>query len=168
VHGLSQTPSATDTIDGAKHDVFKNGNGTVVVESFDVPGMQHGVAIAAGKKCGTASTYALDKNICTARHIATFFGLVGASAPTPGSDAGVVKPGSGSSSSSSSGGGDGRDAGAASPGGGAPPSNEPPAEDTAASTCALKSGRSDGGSGLFAILGAGVAIAVVRRVRRRS
>jgi poly(hydroxyalkanoate) depolymerase family esterase len=76
VHGVSLTPSATDTVDGASHAVFKDASGNVVVETYEVRGMGHGVpVVVAGGKCGSTSQYAIDKGICASRHIADFFGL---------------------------------------------------------------------------------------------
>ena len=76
VHGLSQTPSATDTVDGHPHAVFKDEAGETLVETFEIRGMGHGVPVkTAGGACGSTGQYAFDKGICAARHIATFFGL---------------------------------------------------------------------------------------------
>jgi poly(hydroxyalkanoate) depolymerase family esterase len=76
VHGVSITPSATDTVDGHPHSVFKDAGGNVVVETYEVRGMGHGVPVkVAGGGCGSTGQYALDKGICAARHIANFFGL---------------------------------------------------------------------------------------------
>ncbi|MDF2692868.1 MAG: Esterase, depolymerase family, partial [Labilithrix sp.] len=52
VHGVGQTPSATGTVDGASHTVFKDQAGNVVVESYEIPGMDHGVAVVPAQKCG--------------------------------------------------------------------------------------------------------------------
>jgi poly(hydroxyalkanoate) depolymerase family esterase len=80
VHGLSMTPSATNTVDGQPHSVFKDDSGQVIVETYEIQGMSHGVpVVAAGGKCGATAQYAIDKGICAARHIADFFGLTPAS-----------------------------------------------------------------------------------------
>lgn len=75
VHGVSETASATDTVDGQHHSVFQDAEGDAVVETFEVQGMGHGVPVRPGAGCGATGQYAVDKGICAARHIATFFGL---------------------------------------------------------------------------------------------
>lgn len=75
VHGVGQTPSVTETVDGAKHTVFKDAAGEAVVESFEIPDMEHAVAVAPSKGCGAVAQYAVDKGICTAARIASFFGI---------------------------------------------------------------------------------------------
>lgn len=92
VMGVTDTPSATDTVDGAKHATFTNGSGQVVVETYEVPGMTHGVPVLPGAQCGATSTFAFDKGICAAQRVAEFFGLTTMSQPLPG-DGGVVTPG---------------------------------------------------------------------------
>jgi poly(hydroxyalkanoate) depolymerase family esterase len=88
VHGLSETPQVTDTVDGQKREVWKDASGAVVVESYEIAGMDHGVPIMAG--CGAAGAYAYDKGICASKRIAELFGLVGAGAtPTPSVDGGA-------------------------------------------------------------------------------
>jgi poly(hydroxyalkanoate) depolymerase family esterase len=76
VHGVSEAPTATDTVDGFPHGIWKNGSGEVVMETYEITGMDHGVPIkSAGGKCGSAAQYTLDKGICAARHLAEWFGL---------------------------------------------------------------------------------------------
>ena len=100
VHGVDAVAPVTDTVDGQAHAVYKNAAGKVVVETYEIAGMDHGVPVVPGKACGTASTLAIDKGICAARHIATFFGIAGAGPADAGADA----KGPGVSSSSSTGG----------------------------------------------------------------
>ena len=103
VHGIDTVAPVADTVDGQAHAVYKNAAGKVLVETYEIAGMDHGVPVVPAKACGTASTLAIDKGICASRHIATFFGITGAGPGDAGADA---KPGSsgGSSSSSSTGG----------------------------------------------------------------
>jgi poly(hydroxyalkanoate) depolymerase family esterase len=82
VHGISDTASATDKVEGYPHGVFKDASGNVVMETYEITGMDHGVPIkAAGGKCGSTEQYTIDKNICAARHVADFFGLGSAATP---------------------------------------------------------------------------------------
>jgi poly(hydroxyalkanoate) depolymerase family esterase len=75
VHGVSETPSATDRVEGYPHGVFKDASGAVVMETYEITGMDHGVPIKSGGSCGSAEQYIIDKNICAARHVADFFGI---------------------------------------------------------------------------------------------
>ena len=115
VHGIDAVAPVADTVDGQSHAVYKDSTGTVLVETYEVAGMQHGVPVAPTAGCGAAATYAFDKGICAATHIASFFGITSAGGSTTG-DAGAgdggdaggeggTKPASsgGVSSSSSSG-----------------------------------------------------------------
>ncbi len=99
VHGLPETATDTSTVDGAKRETFKSATGEILLEAYEVPGMNHGVAVAPSAQCGTASANAFDKGICQALRVIEFFGLTG-TAPveptdggvTPGADAGTKPP----------------------------------------------------------------------------
>jgi poly(hydroxyalkanoate) depolymerase family esterase len=79
VHGLSpKKPSEVNTIKGFPHQVFKDGNGTALVESVSITGMNHGDPIDPGTgtdQCGTPDAFVLDVNICSSFFIAKFWGL---------------------------------------------------------------------------------------------
>jgi poly(hydroxyalkanoate) depolymerase family esterase len=90
VLGLSLTPTASDTVAGYPHDVYADGAGNVLVESYRITGMAHGVAVDPAGGCGTAGAYVIDKKICQVLYTARFFGIADASPPPPpASDAGV-------------------------------------------------------------------------------
>jgi poly(hydroxyalkanoate) depolymerase family esterase len=176
VHGLPATPTASDTIDGQAHSVFKDAKGNTLVETFVIDGMAHGVPISSAQ-CGTASSYAIDKGICAAKHIATFFALAGNGTTTP--DGGASSSSSSSSTSSSSsasggaspkpdGGGATTEPSASSGGGGskAAPTGEVETE-TYDSTCSVRALGSTDASG-FASWGAIVAIAAAVLSLRNS
>lgn len=93
IHGISDTPSVTGTVDGANYTAFKDAQGNTLVESYEVPGMAHGVAVAPSKQCGSAGQYAFDKGICTSTRVAEFFGLVPSSGPGPVGDGGTTTSG---------------------------------------------------------------------------
>ena len=103
VNGIAATPASTETVGKATHDSFADGSGKVLVDSWLVTGMPHGVSIDPSNGCGTAGAYVLDEGLCSTAQAASFFGIA-TTASTPG--------GATSSSSSSSGG-----AGASSGGG---------------------------------------------------
>ena len=169
VHGVDAASPVTDTVDGQSHASYKDSSGKVLVETYEVGGMAHGVPVAPGAGCGTANAYAIDKGICSAGRIASFFGITSAS-PTGSADAGAdaKAPGasSGGVSSSSSTGGVSAEGGAggagAAPGGGS--------EGSAGSTCSVA--RSVGGnspSAPLALLASLLTLTVtVARTRSRS
>jgi poly(3-hydroxybutyrate) depolymerase len=79
VHGISSTPALQDAIKGVPHQAFKDASGNVVVETFTITGMSHGVPIDPGvgaDQCGTADQFVIDANICSSFFIAKFWGLV--------------------------------------------------------------------------------------------
>ncbi|WP_447006736.1 extracellular catalytic domain type 1 short-chain-length polyhydroxyalkanoate depolymerase [Saccharothrix isguenensis] len=82
VNGTDQTADVRDTVAGYPHRVY---GGTV--EVYDITGMGHGQPVDPGTgagQCGTAGAYVLDVNICSAHHMARFWGLVdGSPTPTP-------------------------------------------------------------------------------------
>jgi poly(hydroxyalkanoate) depolymerase family esterase len=102
VLGLSETPSLTETIQGNTHNVFKDSSGVVLMETWDIAGMPHGITVdpdgTNGKAGGQTDTYSFDKNVWSSYVVAKFFGLdnIDTVAPTvsissPSDGAGVSK-----------------------------------------------------------------------------
>jgi poly(hydroxyalkanoate) depolymerase family esterase len=78
VHGIDQTADTTDTVAGYPHNVYKNGSGTALVETYSITGMGHGQPVDPGTgatQCGVATGYNLDVNICASYYISTWFGI---------------------------------------------------------------------------------------------
>jgi poly(hydroxyalkanoate) depolymerase family esterase len=75
VLGIDQTPDKTATVNGAGYKGYADASGTVLVEEYIIPGMDHGVAVDPPHGCGKAAPYILDKGICSSRLIVTFWGL---------------------------------------------------------------------------------------------
>ncbi|MGP4018059.1 extracellular catalytic domain type 1 short-chain-length polyhydroxyalkanoate depolymerase [Saccharopolyspora sp. 5N708] len=78
VHGIPDTPSATDTIAGYPHAVYRDSTGRPLVETFSITGMGHGQPIDPGtadQQCGQAGAYQLDVNICAAWHLTQSWSL---------------------------------------------------------------------------------------------
>ena len=72
-HGLSQTPTSSDTIGGYPR---KNYGGKVMTVS--ITGMGHGTAVDPGTgaaQCGQAASYILDVNLCSTYYTGKFWGL---------------------------------------------------------------------------------------------
>jgi poly(hydroxyalkanoate) depolymerase family esterase len=114
--GVSQTPTATDTVAGFPHASYANASGAVQVESYSITGMSHAVSIDTGTGCGTAGTYFVNESLCAASAAAQFFGIVpggqgGSSGSSGGGSSGVATSsggggsGAGGSGSGSSGSG---------------------------------------------------------------
>jgi poly(hydroxyalkanoate) depolymerase family esterase len=84
VHGLTSMPTQTDMVDGYPHAVYADANHVVQVESYDITGMDHGVAVDPAHGCGTAGAYVIDKGICSVHHMLDFFGVTAAVPTTDG------------------------------------------------------------------------------------
>jgi poly(hydroxyalkanoate) depolymerase family esterase len=80
VHAIDQASDGQDLVNGHAHRVFKDANGTVLVETFMITGMGHGTPIAPGSgedQCGTPGRpFILDVGVCSSFHIAQFWGLL--------------------------------------------------------------------------------------------
>jgi len=80
VHGLDCNPTLTETVDGYPRQVWHNGAGDAVIESYTIPNMPHGTPLATGRSnehCGVAGAFLLEVGISSSYHIAKFWGLTG-------------------------------------------------------------------------------------------
>lgn len=78
VHGSDQAADVSDTVAGYPHQVFRDGGGRAVVETYSVTGMGHGQPVDPGsgsEQCGTAGAYVLDVNLCAAYRMGRAWGL---------------------------------------------------------------------------------------------
>ncbi len=78
VHGLPAKPSRASLVDGYPRQVWLNGAGEEVIESFAIPAMAHGTPLSTGTasdQCGAAGPFLLEVGISSSYHIANFFGL---------------------------------------------------------------------------------------------
>jgi poly(hydroxyalkanoate) depolymerase family esterase len=81
VHGLPIRPSAHAMVDGYPRQVWINGTGVGLIESYTIPHMAHGTPLATGEaddECGMTGPFLLDVGISSSYHIASFFGLTNA------------------------------------------------------------------------------------------
>lgn len=168
VHGLSASPSGTETVDGQARSVWKDAKGTPVVETYEIAAMGHGVPVVPSKQCGAVGAYAVDKGICAARRVAEFFGLTATGSGADAGSSGGASSGGASPGGASSGGGSGAaggDAGlASSSGGGGAGEAADDASGSYKSTCALgPATRAPAGGGL-----AFVALALAAFTRRKG
>jgi poly(hydroxyalkanoate) depolymerase family esterase len=122
VRGIPATPTS-DKINGNDHSVYRDAQGNVVIESYIVNGMGHGVALDPTKGCGTSDgSFYFDKGICSTKVVAEFFGLQNPPNPMPGGiDAGLGGDGGGNGGSGSDGGGSGGGGSGGQDGGSGPP-----------------------------------------------
>lgn len=85
VHGLPETPSRTEIVDGHPRRVWENARGEAVIEDYLIEGMDHGAPIAVStgdQRHGAAGPYLLDVGISSSYHIAKFWGVT-AEEPAP-------------------------------------------------------------------------------------
>jgi feruloyl esterase len=78
VHGLSLTPSLNDTVDGYSRQLWLDGSGKEIIESYAIAHMAHGTPLSTGDadaQCGAAGPFLLEAGISSSFHIARFFGL---------------------------------------------------------------------------------------------
>lgn len=78
VHAIDEVPDRQEnTGPGGSviHTEYQNNAGTVLVETWLVPGMEHGTAIDPEHGCGEESEYIVDAGICAVRRIGLFWGL---------------------------------------------------------------------------------------------
>ena len=78
VQGIDQVPDRQEKPGpdaGIIHTEYQNNAGTVLVETWLIPGMEHGTAIDPAHGCGEESEYILDEGICAVRRIGLFWGL---------------------------------------------------------------------------------------------
>ena len=85
LHGLPSAPTVTDQVDGAVHQAWQRADGTVVLESFMVPGMQHGTPLNLGApdvdgSVGRAGPFMLNVGISSTWLQARSWGLLTAAA----------------------------------------------------------------------------------------
>ncbi|MEU6084809.1 PHB depolymerase family esterase [Streptomyces sp. NPDC047108] len=77
-HGTDAVADASDTVQGHRHEVFTDGSGRPVVESYALTGMGHGQPVDPGsgaEQCGVAGPYVLDANLCASHRIGRSWGL---------------------------------------------------------------------------------------------
>ncbi len=89
VHGIDQTPDTVETVSGFPHKVYRDEAGHALVETWELTGMGHAVAMDAQFQfpggtaaCGAVGAYLSDVNLCSVYHQARFFGLTEEGGPT--------------------------------------------------------------------------------------
>ncbi|QDF01621.1 PHB depolymerase family esterase [Myxococcus xanthus] len=86
VHGIDQTPDTVETVSGFPHKVYRDDTGNALVETWELTGMGHAVAMDAqfqfpggtgSAACGSVGAYLSDVNLCSVYHQVKFFGITG-------------------------------------------------------------------------------------------
>ncbi len=75
LHGLSESPSETQSIGPHRRRVWRDGGGIARIEAFTIAGMGHGTPIDAGDGIGVPGPHMLQAGISSTRHIAAFWGI---------------------------------------------------------------------------------------------
>lgn len=82
LHGVSHDPDERETLDGADHRWWRDGQGRVCLEAYRVPGMGHGIPIATRgpTACGSPAAFMLDVGLSSTWHSAARWGLIDSAA----------------------------------------------------------------------------------------
>ena len=80
VQGIDQIPDRQEKLGpnaSVIHNEYQNNEGAVLVETWLIPGMSHGIPIAVDPEhsCGEEGEYILNEGICAVRRIGLFWGL---------------------------------------------------------------------------------------------
>jgi poly(hydroxyalkanoate) depolymerase family esterase len=77
LHGLAETPTRSERVDGYPHRVWQDGGGRVVLEEYQITGMGHGTPLdtAGAEGCGSSGAYMLETGISSTAHLCRFWGI---------------------------------------------------------------------------------------------
>jgi poly(hydroxyalkanoate) depolymerase family esterase len=78
VHHLPLAPMSEGTVDGYPRQIWWNGDGETVVESYTITNMAHGTPLGTadnGQQIGAQGAFLIEAGISSSYHIANFFGL---------------------------------------------------------------------------------------------
>jgi poly(hydroxyalkanoate) depolymerase family esterase len=78
LHQLPPAPMSEGTVDGHPREVWWNGDGETLVESYTITGMAHGTPLGVAdndQRYGTEGAFLIEAGISSSFHIAKFFGL---------------------------------------------------------------------------------------------
>lgn len=94
VHALGTTTPDHDMVDGYAREIWRDAAGQVLIESYAITGMAHGVplAVSGPDACGVPGPFMLDVGISSTRHIARFFGLATSHDASHAGEAPIFEP----------------------------------------------------------------------------
>lgn len=81
VHGMDDAPDRLDMVDGQRHRVWLDDDGSVGLEEYQIAGLGHGAPLATTGRngCGHAGAFMLEAGISSTYRQAENWGLIGAS-----------------------------------------------------------------------------------------
>lgn len=79
LHGPRLLSGSVENVEGHRREFWRDAQGRVLIERYDVQGMGHGTPLDPGgdQSCGIAGPHMLDAGICSTRRIAGFWQLTG-------------------------------------------------------------------------------------------
>ena len=95
LHGLGEARGQVEAVAGHRRERWFDARGHPMVERYDIKGMGHGTPIDTrdAQACGAGGPHMLEAGICSTRHIAASWGLVGdVVAPREAVDRAVTGP----------------------------------------------------------------------------
>jgi poly(hydroxyalkanoate) depolymerase family esterase len=78
VHDLPPAPMSEGTVDGHPHQIWWDGEGETIVESYTITDMAHGTPLGVAdndERYGVQGAFLIEAGISSSYHIAKFFGL---------------------------------------------------------------------------------------------
>jgi len=78
VFGIDQIPDRVDVVNNIRHSVYRDLSGTPRLETYEIAGFDHAIAIDPGTgpaQCGKIAPYVKDANICSSLKILEFWGV---------------------------------------------------------------------------------------------
>jgi poly(3-hydroxybutyrate) depolymerase len=83
LHGLAETPTRSDQVDGYPHQLWEDGEGRILLEAYQITGMGHGTPLdtAGSEGCGSSGAYMLETGISSTAHLCRFWGIADPDAP---------------------------------------------------------------------------------------
>jgi poly(hydroxyalkanoate) depolymerase family esterase len=76
VHGLPETPSRIDQVNGCTHRVWSDANGRDIIEEYLIPAMAHGTPLSTSSDNGEiAGPFMLEAGISSTRQTLKFWGI---------------------------------------------------------------------------------------------
>jgi poly(hydroxyalkanoate) depolymerase family esterase len=78
VHDLPSAPMSEGTVDGYPHQVWRDAEGDIIIESYTITNMAHGTPLGIAdndERYGAQGAFLIEAGISSSYHIANFFGL---------------------------------------------------------------------------------------------
>lgn len=78
LHGLGDASGQVEAVAGHRREVWRDSQGQLRVERYDIKGMGHGIPLKTGDRegCGRVGPHMLEAGLCSTRRIASSWGLL--------------------------------------------------------------------------------------------